>query len=139
MDTVTCQCTAGYFGDGFRCQPCKTCDINANMTYGCIQNRTSDSTTCRCNAGYYGNGTKCTVCQPCDANATLLSMCPGGNTINSATCACNAGYFGSGFQCSKCSAGSYSMAGKTFELHLQMIFLTSICFRAIQMFAMQDL
>lgn len=95
-DTYTCECKAGYIGDGNYCQDLDECDIGLNT---CDENaicyNVPGSFQCRCNAGFRGDGRTCTrdlqLCGDsiCDENARCVF-----NEVESRpVCECRSGYF----------------------------------------------
>uniref|UniRef100_H2Y596 EGF-like domain-containing protein n=1 Tax=Ciona savignyi TaxID=51511 RepID=H2Y596_CIOSA len=62
--TYTCQCKAGYFGDGRICNPqtvATTCRLSCHPTLAtCRYNPSIGQSSCQCNSGYSGNGVTCT-------------------------------------------------------------------------------
>ncbi|TDG47937.1 hypothetical protein AWZ03_005718 [Drosophila navojoa] len=71
----TCQCNAGYRGDGYVCieeQNCLSnptmCDMNAKC------HSTNSGLVCVCNPGFYGNGSVCLERQQHDSNFLIVSQ-----------------------------------------------------------------
>ena len=56
-DVSACACTAGHYGDGYSCQPCRACSGNATVLATCGVNSTVDVARCACNTGFFGDGT----------------------------------------------------------------------------------
>ena len=61
ISDMMCSCSIGYYGDGYVCNPCKSCAGHA-AKYGspCATGNTADTVICACDAGYAGDGTVCT-------------------------------------------------------------------------------
>ena len=110
-NTMVCQCSAGFYGDGTTCAGCKTCHANAASVSSCPVNSATDTSVCACNAGYYGNGLVCAGCKTCHANATSVSSCPVNSVVDTSACACNAGHYGNGLACAVCPVNAYCGAG----------------------------
>ena len=110
-----CYCSAGFYGNGKVCIPCKKCSADATSSITLIGNAincpalgaTSDQTTCTCNYGFYGDGVTCKSCTKCSANAITIGSCDKGSQTDQVTCKCNTGYYG-GTNCASCPAGTYS-------------------------------
>ena len=110
-NTMVCQCSAGFYGDGTTCAGCKTCHANAASVSSCPVNSATDTSVCACNAGYYGNGLVCAGCKTCHANATSVSSCTVNSVVDTSACACNAGHYGNGLACAVCPVNAYCGAG----------------------------
>eukprot|EP00163_Fabomonas_tropica_P031621 TRINITY_DN758_c0_g1_i6.p1 TRINITY_DN758_c0_g1~~TRINITY_DN758_c0_g1_i6.p1 ORF type:complete len:1705 (+),score=582.65 TRINITY_DN758_c0_g1_i6:207-5321(+) len=99
--SFSCECNAGYSGDGVTCVDIDECATNAhNCDANAACSNTEGSFTCACNAGYSGDGVTCTDIDECATNADNCdanAACS--NTEGSFTCACNTGYSGNGVTC----------------------------------------
>ena len=95
---LSCQCLAGYDGDGFTCNDADECALN---TDDCDPNATCTNRPggfdCVCKAGFLGDGKRCQkapdACAMCDPNATCEGM------GMDRTCTCRTGYQGDGTRC----------------------------------------
>ena len=109
--SFTCECNAGYAGDGVTCTDIDECALstdNCDINGTCAN--TAGSFTCECNAGYEGDGVSCADIDEClggtddcDINGTCT------NTVGSFSCDCNAGYEGNGVSClddNECTLGT---------------------------------
>ncbi len=88
--SYTCECYAGYEGDGFTCEQsacADTCGKNATCKFA------SGSYQCVCDDGYLGDGQSCADLDECNLG---LDDCPGTskctNTRGAFTCSCPEGY-----------------------------------------------
>ncbi|XP_065194617.1 uncharacterized protein LOC135825909 [Sycon ciliatum] len=102
-DSYTCQCKAGYHGDGKTCTDINECSSlgtnNCHSLATCTN--TPGSFTCACKTGYHGDGVKCQDINECSSfgtnNCHSLATCT--NTGGSFTCACTIGHYGDGVTC----------------------------------------
>ena len=104
----SCQCHAGYQGDGFTCSKINPCDQhNCSAFASCTpfsQVKTAADYNCKCNAGYVGNGFVCApVVDPCltvqcglNGHTKVLTNQYG---VKSCVCECDSGYTGNGKIC----------------------------------------
>jgi alpha-tubulin suppressor-like RCC1 family protein len=99
---ISCQCSAGWVGNGQTCADIDECLMNNG---GCDANATClnspGSFSCACKPGFVGDGYTCTLDNACfvnnggcDANATCTKA-----TNGTYGCACNPGYGGNGTTC----------------------------------------
>ena len=113
--SFTCECHAGYEGDGVTCNDIDECFAGTdNCDTNATCNNEPGSFTCTCNAGYEGNGVTCNDIDECSLdtdNCNEEATCA--NTPGSFTCACNTGYEGDGVTCNdidECLAGTDNCA-----------------------------
>ena len=95
VGSYTCECTSGYYGDGFNCLPGNCSDESCPENESCVQ---PNSNLCQCKSGFHRNETcidtdECLVSNDCDLNA----LCQ--NIIGSYKCTCREGYYGNGTLC----------------------------------------
>uniref|UniRef100_A0AAX7THR8 Nidogen 1a n=1 Tax=Astatotilapia calliptera TaxID=8154 RepID=A0AAX7THR8_ASTCA len=110
--TFTCQCAAGFSGDGRACYEvdrpvdhCEagthTCSPHAQCSYA-----GGSSYVCTCLQGFTGDGRSCQDIDECQQSRCHSdAVCY--NTEGSFTCQCRPGYSGDGFQCLPGSLCSY--------------------------------
>ena len=99
LESYTCECNIGYFGDGTTCTDINECEDDICGSNGSCSN-TPGSFICTCDEGYTVYGNVCTDIDECeigicDSHAACL------NTPGSFICTCDEGYFGDGITCGK--------------------------------------
>ncbi|KAK3852669.1 hypothetical protein Pcinc_040754 [Petrolisthes cinctipes] len=102
--THSCQCNAGYDGDGFYCNEldvsCDKVDI-CHIHAQCVFDDRTLKHVCVCSAGYQGDGLvclpqdECSSVSDCDANA----QCQYDGASQRYRCVCNIGFTGDGRSC----------------------------------------
>ncbi len=104
LDGFSCECPAGYFGDGFTCRLlCQEGEDN------CACSTPGDPDTCECSEGFIGEGSICVDRDECAEgidNCSPLAVC--NNTGGSFECECVVGT-GDGLSCEACVG--YTNAG----------------------------
>uniref|UniRef100_A0A8C3I9P0 Nidogen 2 n=1 Tax=Chrysemys picta bellii TaxID=8478 RepID=A0A8C3I9P0_CHRPI len=102
----TCECTAGYRGDGRDCvaipPPSNPCEDGSHTCASADRARCvhhgGGSFSCVCLAGYTGNGHNCSDVDECaEGRCHQAAACY--NTPGSFSCRCKPGYQGDGFHC----------------------------------------
>ena len=107
---TACQCPAGSYFDGARCQACQTCPAVANLTSPCLSGSTSDTSQCICPTGHYFRWGDCFPCSSCAPFATLIAPCPLGSTRDATRCLCRPGWVGNGIVACTCPPLTYYQA-----------------------------
>ena len=117
----TCECDAGFVGDGATCDacasPCSECSFNTTTCTACLNaNAEVVDGTCVCKEGYVGNGATCTACtSPCatcvDTPSKCTSCISNNASVVSDTCECDSGFVGDGAACESCNSPCLECSG----------------------------
>jgi len=100
----TCECNAGFSGDGVTCTDINECEGGNNCGVNARCTNTDGGFTCECNAGFTGDGVTCTDINECEGgnNCDVNAECS--NTDGGFTCACKEGFSGDGAACTEVPA-----------------------------------
>lgn len=102
IGSYSCQCNAGFEGNGFICDNAKSCEnVTCDENAECVQE--NGIAECKCIKGFSGNGKYCTVIPDHSChngnNCSPYGYCSIEPTSNKYFCACLPGYTGNGYNC----------------------------------------